>query len=490
MQLTDLTALELGAAIKSRACGVEEAVRASLARIAALDGRIGAFITVCEQEALQEARRVQRGIDDGSLTHPLAGVPMALKDNLSTRGVRTTCGSRMLEGYVPTFDATVVERLRALGAVCVGKTNMDEFAMGSSTETSYFHPTRNPFDPARVPGGSSGGSAAAVAAREVPYALGSDTGGSIRQPASFCGVTGLKPTYGAVSRYGLIAYASSLDQIGPLCRDALDAAAVHAAIAGADARDATSVQAPTLPPLGAPDLAGLCVGIPEEYLGEGLDPDVRARVLDCAQTLRELGAQVERCSMPALRAAIPAYYVLASAEASSNLSRYDGIKYGYRAAPRPDGEEDLTGLYARTRSEGFGREVKRRVLLGTFALCSGYYDAYYAKAQRARALIRASFDEALARFDALLGPTAPTTAFPLGERLDDPLQMYLGDIYTVSVNLAGLPGLSIPCGADAQGLPVGAQLIAAPFGEGTLLRIAAAYQAATGHHRRAPKEVG
>lgn len=490
MQLTDLTALELGAAIKSRACGVEEAVRASLARIAALDGRIGAFITVCEQEALQEARRVQRGIDDGSLTHPLAGVPMALKDNLSTRGVRTTCGSRMLEGYVPTFDATVVERLRALGAICVGKTNMDEFAMGSSTETSYFHPTRNPFDPARVPGGSSGGSAAAVAAREVPYALGSDTGGSIRQPASFCGVTGLKPTYGAVSRYGLIAYASSLDQIGPLCRDALDAAAVHAAIAGADARDATSVQAPTLPPLGAPDLAGLCVGIPEEYLGEGLDPQVRARVLDCAQTLRELGAQVEPCSMPALRAAIPAYYVLASAEASSNLSRYDGIKYGYRAAPRPDGEEDLTGLYARTRSEGFGREVKRRVLLGTFALCSGYYDAYYAKAQRARALIRASFDEALARFDALLGPTAPTTAFPLGERLDDPLQMYLGDIYTVSVNLAGLPGLSIPCGADAQGLPVGAQLIAAPFGEGTLLRIAAAYQAATGHHRRAPKEVG
>ncbi|HIQ72343.1 MAG TPA: Asp-tRNA(Asn)/Glu-tRNA(Gln) amidotransferase subunit GatA [Candidatus Onthenecus intestinigallinarum] len=490
MQLTDLTALELGAAIKSRACSAEEAVRASLARIAALDGRIGAFITVCEQEALQEARRVQRGIDDGSLTHPLAGVPMALKDNLSTRGVRTTCGSRMLERYVPTFDATVVERLRALGAVCVGKTNMDEFAMGSSTETSYFHPTRNPFDPARVPGGSSGGSAAAVAAREVPYALGSDTGGSIRQPASFCGVTGLKPTYGAVSRYGLIAYASSLDQIGPLCRDALDAAAVHAAIAGADARDATSVQAPTLPPLGAPDLAGLCVGIPEEYLGEGLDPQVRARVLDCAQTLRELGAQVEPCSMPALRAAIPAYYVLASAEASSNLSRYDGIKYGYRAAPLPDGEEDLTGLYARTRSEGFGREVKRRVLLGTFALCSGYYDAYYAKAQRARALIRASFDEALARFDALLGPTAPTAAFPLGERLDDPLQMYLGDIYTVSVNLAGLPGLSIPCGADAQGLPVGAQLIAAPFGEGTLLRIAAAYQAATGHHRRAPKEVG
>lgn len=472
MKLMDLTALELGRAIRSREVGVEEAVRASLDAIAARDGEIGAFLTVIEERALQDARLVQKGIDDGTLTHPLAGVPMALKDNISTKGVRTTCASRILESYTPVFDATVAQRLTALGAVCVGKTNMDEFAMGSSTENSAFQTTRNPIDLSRVPGGSSGGSAAAVAAREVPYALGSDTGGSIRQPASFCGVVGLKPTYGAVSRYGLIAYASSLDQIGPLCRDARDAAAVLGAIMGRDARDTTSVAAPAPAPGQTSDIRGMRIGIPEEYLGEGLDAGVRARVLACAETLKCLGASVDTFSLPTVAFAIPAYYVLASAEASSNLSRYDGIKYGARAADYAD----LTDLYLRSRSEGFGGEVKRRIMLGAFALSSGYYDAYYNKALKVKALIKQAFDAAFERFDAVLGPTAPTTAFKLGENTDDPLKMYLGDIYTVSVNLAGLPALSMPCGRDAKGLPVGAQLIGRPFDEETLLRIAMAYQ--------------
>ena len=472
MQLTDMTALELGRAIRRREVGVEEAARASLDAIAARDGEIGAFLTVTDKEALACARRVQKGIDAGTLTHPLAGVPMALKDNISTKGVRTTCASRMLENYVPVFDATVVERLSALGAVCVGKTNMDEFAMGSSTETSCFQTTRNPWDPARVPGGSSGGSAAAVAAREVPYALGSDTGGSIRQPASFCGVVGVKPTYGAVSRYGLLAYASSLDQIGPLCRDARDAAAVLGAIMGRDARDSTSVQAAAPALLETDGIGGMRIGIPEEYLGDGLDAGVRERILACAKMLQGLGASVEMFSLPNVAYAIPAYYVLASAEASSNLSRYDGIKYGLRAADYAD----LTDLYLKSRSEGFGGEVKRRIMLGAFALSSGYYDAYYNKALKVKALIKGAFDAAFTRFDAVLGPTAPTTAFLIGENMNDPLKMYLGDIYTVSVNLAGLPALSMPCGQDASGLPVGAQLIGRPFGEETLLRIAKAYQ--------------
>lgn len=483
MQLMDLTALELGERIRRRECSVEDAVRASLDAIRARDGKIGAFITVTEDEALRDARLVQKGIDDGTLTHPLAGVPMALKDNLSTRGVRTTCASRMLENYVPVYDAGAWERLRAIGAVCVGKTNMDEFAMGSSTETSFFGWTRNPWDLSRVPGGSSGGSAAAVAARMVPYALGSDTGGSIRQPASFCGVTGLKPTYGAVSRYGLLAYASSLDQIGPICRSACDADAVLHAIAGRDARDSTSVDLPISCP--APDMKDVRIGIPEEYIGNGLDAQVRSRVLNCVTALRTLGATVETFPLPILRYAIPAYYVLASAEASSNLSRYDGVKYGFRAGDY----EGLTDLYLKTRSEGFGREVKRRILLGAFALSSGYYDAYYNKALKVKALMKQAFDDALARFDAVLGPTAPTTAFQLGENADDPLSMYLGDIYTVSVNLVGLPGLSIPCGLDGRGLPVGVQLIGRPFGEKTLLGIAQAYQAVTEHHRQSPKEV-
>ena len=479
MDLFDLTALELGAAIRRREVGVVEVTRACLDRMSAMEGTVNAFITVTEKEALACAGQVQRGIDSGELTHPLAGVPMAVKDLISTKGVRTTCASRMLEGYVPVFDATVVERLRAIGAVCVGKTNMDEFAMGSSTESSYFGVTRNPWDASRVPGGSSGGSAAAVAAREVFYALGSDTGGSIRQPASFCGVTGIKPTYGAVSRYGLLAYASSLDQIGPLTIDATDAASVTRALMGRDAMDSTSVDAP-LPdmPEGC-DLTGLRVGIPEDYFGEGLDADVRARVMDAAHVLEGLGAQLVPVRMPVLDYAIPAYYVLACAEASSNLSRYDGVKYGFR----PERFDDLHDLYTTARSEGFGAEVKRRIMLGAFALSSGYYDAYYNKALRVKALIKRAFDDCFREADVLLTPAAPTTAFALGEHSDDPIKMYLGDIYTVSVNMAGLPGMVVPCGFDAAGLPVGAQLIGPAFGEGLLLRAAHAYQMRTDFHR-------
>ena len=482
MDLFDLTALELGAAIRRREVGVVEATRACLDRMSAVEGTVNAFITVTEKEALARAEQVQRGIDSGELTHPLAGVPMAVKDLISTKGVRTTCASRMLEGYVPVFDATVVERLRTIGAVCVGKTNMDEFAMGSSTESSYFGVTRNPWDASRVPGGSSGGSAAAVAAREVFYALGSDTGGSIRQPASFCGVTGIKPTYGAVSRYGLLAYASSLDQIGPLTIDALDAAAVTRVLMGRDGMDSTSVDAP-LPdmPEGC-DLTGLRVGIPEDYFGEGLDADVRARVMEAAHVLEGLGAQLVPVRMPVLDYAIPAYYVLACAEASSNLSRYDGVKYGFR----PERFDDLHDLYTTARSEGFGAEVKRRIMLGAFALSSGYYDAYYNKALRVKALIKRAFDDCLKEADVLLTPAAPTTAFALGEHSDDPIKMYLGDIYTVSVNMAGLPGMVVPCGFDAAGLPVGAQLIGPAFGEGLLLRAAHAYQTRTDFHRLRP----
>ena len=482
MDLFDLTALELGAAIRRREVGVVEATRACLDRMSAMEGTVNAFITVTEKEALARAEQVQRGIDSGELTHPLAGVPMAVKDLISTKGVRTTCASRMLEGYVPVFDATVVERLRAIGAVCVGKTNMDEFAMGSSTESSYFGVTRNPWDASRVPGGSSGGSAAAVAAREVFYALGSDTGGSIRQPASFCGVTGIKPTYGAVSRYGLLAYASSLDQIGPLTIDAMDAAAVTRALMGRDEMDSTSVDAPLPDMPESCDLTGLRVGIPEDYFGEGLSPDVRARVMAAAHELEGLGAQLVSVKTPMLEYAIPAYYVLACAEASSNLSRYDGVKYGFR----PEHFTDLHDLYTTARSEGFGAEVKRRIMLGAFALSSGYYDAYYNKALRVKALIKRAFDDCFASADVLLTPAAPTTAFALGEHSDDPIKMYLGDIYTVSVNMAGLPGMVVPCGFDAAGMPVGAQLIGPAFGEGLLLRAAHAYQTRTDFHRMRP----
>ena len=482
MELFDLTALELGAKIKAHEIGVVEATRACLDRIGEKERDVHAFITVTPELALARAEAVQRGIDDGTYTGPLAGVPMAIKDLISTKGVATTCASRMLERYVPVFDATVTKKLEAAGAVCLGKTNMDEFAMGSTTESSYFGVTRNPWNTARVPGGSSGGSAAAVAAREVFYALGSDTGGSIRQPASFCDVTGIKPTYGAVSRYGLLAYASSLDQIGPLTIDALDAAAVTRTIMGRDEMDATSVDVP-LPGMPAgDDLTGLRVGVPEDYFGEGLASDVRARVMDAAKQLEALGAKLVPVRMPILDYAIPAYYILACAEASSNLSRYDGVKYGYR----PEHFEDLHDLYLTARSEGFGAEVKRRIMLGAFALSSGYYDAYYNKALRVKALIKQGFDRCFEQADLLITPAAPTTAYALGAHTDDPIQMYLGDIYTVSVNMAGLPGMVVPCGFDSEGLPVGAQLIGPAFGEGSLFRAAHAYQLHTAFHRRFP----
>ena len=480
MELFDLTALELGAKIKKREIGVVEVTRACLDRIGEQEKTVHAFITVTPELALARAEAVQRGIDDGTYTGPLAGVPMAIKDLISTKGVATTCASKMLEHYVPVFDATVTKKLEAAGAVCLGKTNMDEFAMGSTTESSYFGVTRNPWNTARVPGGSSGGSAAAVAAREVFYALGSDTGGSIRQPASFCGVTGIKPTYGAVSRYGLLAYASSLDQIGPLTIDALDAAAVTRTIMGRDEMDATSVDVP-LPGMPAgDDLTGLRVGVPEDYFGEGLAVDVRARVMEAAKQLETLGATLVPVRMPILDYAIPAYYILACAEASSNLSRYDGVKYGYR----PEHFEDLHDLYLTARSEGFGAEVKRRIMLGAFALSSGYYDAYYNKALRVKALMKQGFDRCFEQADLLITPAAPTTAYALGAHTDDPIQMYLGDIYTVSVNMAGLPGMVVPCGFDGEGLPVGAQLIGPAFGEGNLFRAAHAYQLHTAFHRQ------
>jgi aspartyl-tRNA(Asn)/glutamyl-tRNA(Gln) amidotransferase subunit A len=486
----DLSALEIGAAIKSREIGVAELTRAALRQAA--DTPTNAFITICEEEALARAELVQSRVDGGEATSPLAGVPAAIKDNISTKGIRTTCASRILDNYIPMYDATAVERLYAADAVIIGKLNMDEFAMGSTNETSAFGAVRNPWDGDRCPGGSSGGAAAAVAARIIPYALGSDTGGSIRQPAAFCGVTGLKPTYGAVSRWGLIAYGSSLDQIGPLARDARDCAAILAALSGeADARDGTSVRyVPEPPPqcagqsqaLDDPSLKGLRVALPREAFERGLSGDVRDATLAAAKTLETLGAVVEWIPFPMFEYAVAAYYIIASAEAASNLSRYDGIRYGRGVA---DVGLSLEEAILRARGEGFGREVKRRLMLGNFVLSAGYYDAYYNKALQAKALLCDAFREAFGRFDMMLTPTAPSAALRLGENLDDPLAMYMGDVYTVPVNIAGLPALSLPCGFS-NGLPIGAQFIGAQFADAALLRAGAAYQSATDHHKRKP----
>lgn len=474
MDITKLTALALGRKIKAGEVTVEEAVRAQLAAIAEREKKYNCYITVLEEQALARAREVQEGIASGKYTSPIAGVPIAIKDNICTRGVKTTCASRILGDFKPPYDATVMEKLEAAGAVVLGKVNMDEFAMGSTTETSYYGETKNPWDVSRVPGGSSGGAAAAVAAEEAYIALGSDTGGSIRQPSAFCGVTGIKPTYGTVSRYGLIAYASSLDQIGPIARDVSDCAAMLTVISGGDRKDSTSVPQESFDYMDAlvDDVAGMRIGIPKGYFSEGLDAQVKAGILAAADVLRGKGAVVEEFDLEAVDYAIPAYYVIASAEASSNLSRYDGVKYGYRTA----NYEGLQDVYKRTRTEGFGDEVKRRMMIGAFVLSSGYYDAYYNKALKVKAIIKQGFDRAFEKYDVILGPTAPTTALKLGESLTDPLKMYLGDIYTVSVNLAGLPAISLPCGQDKNGLPIGLQLIGKPFGEKDIIRAAYSFE--------------
>jgi aspartyl-tRNA(Asn)/glutamyl-tRNA(Gln) amidotransferase subunit A len=484
--LTDLSAHDLHRAVLDRRISALEVADAALARIERLDRRLRAFNSVMADTARAKARSIDERLDAGEPVGPLAGVPVALKDNLCTRGTRTTCSSKILEQFVPPYDATVVERLDAADAIPVGKTNLDEFAMGSSTENSGFGPTANPWDPERAPGGSSGGSAAAVAAHQATLALGSDTGGSIRQPASFCGVVGLKPTYGRVSRYGLVAYASSLDQIGTFSRDVRDTALLLSVTAGHDPRDATCADE-AVPDYVAGlegDVRGLRIGLPREYFAEGLDPDVEQAVRAAADVYRELGAELVDLSLPHTPYAIPCYYLVATAEASSNLARYDGVHYGHRAA----GETDIVELYSRSRAEGFGAEVKRRIMLGTFALSSGYYDAYYLKALKVRQLIKQDFDRAWDTADCILCPVSPSVAFKLGERTQDPLAMYLSDIYTISCNLAGLPGLSIPCGPGAEGMPVGLQLLGKPFDEPTLLRVAHAYQQATDHHRTRPPE--
>ena len=472
-------------AIAGRTISAVEAVEAHLQRTAAIDGRVAAFTLVNADEARAAAAAVDRAFASGDTPGPLAGVPIAVKDILCTRGVPTRCGSRILENFVPPFDATSVERLRAAGAVILGKTNMDEFAMGSSTENSAFQVTRNPWDLERVPGGSSGGSAAAVAADLSPAALGTDTGGSIRQPAALCGVVGLKPTYGRVSRYGQVAFASSLDQIGPLANSVEDAALVFEAIAGHDPKDATSARlpAPRVRTALGRGAGGIRIGVPREYFARGLDDDVAKPVRAALDAAVALGASVREISLPHTEYAIPTYYIMATAEASSNLARYDGVRYGRREA----GAADLAALYLRSRSAGFGAEVKRRIMLGTYVLSSGYYDAFYRKGQQVRTLIRRDFDQAFDTVDAIVTPTSPSAAFRLGEKVDDPLAMYLSDIYTVTVNLAGLPGLSIPCGLTGAGLPVGLQIIGRRFEEETVLRLGAALEGALGFAARRPR---
>ena len=478
MNILDMTAVSLGAAIKNKEVTVLEATEAVLAQIEAKESEYHCYVTVDREGALAAAERIQRKIDAGELTGPLAGVPVAIKDNMCTEGMLTTCSSKILGNFVPTFSSEAVLNLQKAGAVILGKTNMDEFAMGSTTETSAFGVTKNPRNPEHVPGGSSGGSAAAVAAQECFYALGSDTGGSIRQPASYCGVVGLKPTYGTVSRYGLIAYGSSLDQIGPLCKDVTDCATIMEIIATHDPKDSTSVQRDDTDFTGAlvDDVKGMKIGIPRDYFGEGLDPEVKEAVLAAAKVLEAKGAIVEEFDLSLVEYAIPTYYTIAAAEASSNLERFDGIKYGYRT----EEYEGLHNMYKKSRSEGFGPEVKRRIMLGSFVLSSGYYDAYYLKALRVKALIKKAFDEAFAKYDVILGPVAPTTAPKLGASLSDPIKMYLSDIYTISVNLAGLSGLSIPCGMDSKGLPIGLQMIGDCFSEKKLIRAAFAYEQARG----------
>ena len=490
-QLWQLTVAEASRLLAGREISSAELTDACLERIAAVDEQISAYVTVTADLARQQAADADRRIASGN-ADPLTGIPMQIKDLLCTNGIPTTCASEMLAEYVPVYDATAVARLREQGAVLLGKGNMDEFGMGSSTENSAFFPTRNPWDTSRVPGGSSGGSAAAVAAGAAPFALGTDTGGSIRQPASFCGVTGLKPTYGRVSRYGLVAYASSLDQVGPLARDAADCALILQAIAGRDPRDATSLPDP-VPDYSAAltgDVSGLRLGVPTEYFAggsgsDGMDAGVRAAVTAAIDQLAALGAEIREVSLPTTEYALACYYIIAPSECSANLARYDGVKYGYSYQGDGQGDGDMWEAMERTRQHGFGPEVKRRIMLGAFALSSGYYDAYYRKAQQVRTLIRQDFARVFQEVDALAAPVSPVVAFPIGDRADDPVRMYLVDVYTLPVNMAGLPAMSVPCGFS-EGLPVGLQLIGPHLSEGRLLNVAHAYQQATEWHRERP----
>ncbi|MCL5960041.1 MAG: Asp-tRNA(Asn)/Glu-tRNA(Gln) amidotransferase subunit GatA [Chloroflexi bacterium] len=483
-ELSSLTIHEAHDLLKKKEISSLELTRAVLDRIAAVENRVKAYVTVTSDLAIEQAREADERIAKGDIT-PLTGVPVQIKDVISTKGVRTTCSSRMLEDFIPTYDATVVSKLKRLGMVMLGKGNTDEFAMGSSTENSAFFTTHNPWDLDRVPGGSSGGPAAAVAADEAIYSLGSDTGGSIRQPAALCGITGMKPTYGRVSRFGLVAFASSLDQIGPFTKDATDCALVMNVISGHDPNDSTSanVPVPDFTKALIPDLKGLRIGIPKEYFVEGMQPEVETIVKTAIGKLQELGAQVEwEVSLPHTKYALATYYIIAPSEASANLARYDGVKYGFSWQDASDAVE----MMSKTRQHGFGPEVKRRIMLGTYALSAGYYDAYYLKAQKVRTLIKRDFDEAFARYDALVVPTTPTTAFRIGEKANDPLQMYLSDVCTLPINMAGIAGLSVPAGF-ADGLPVGMQILGKPFDEQTLIRIAYAYEQATNWRERKPE---
>lgn len=474
MELMGLTAVELGKKIQAGEVKVKEALDAAYKQIEKVEGTIHSFVTIEKEEAYQCANKVQQLIDTKKLTSILSGVPVAIKDNMCTKGLRTTCSSKILENFVPSYTAEAVKNLEKAGAIIIGKTNMDEFAMGSTTETSFYGITKNPWNTAHVPGGSSGGSCTAVAAEECSFALGSDTGGSIRQPSSFCGVTGIKPTYGTISRYGLIAYGSSLDQIGPIAKDVTDCAVILETISSYDPKDSTSIKRERYHFTSAlkDSVKGMRIGIPRDYFTDGLEEEVKEFILQVADILKEKGAIVEEFDLSLVEYAIPAYYIIASAEASSNLARFDGVKYGYRTKEY----EGLHNMYKKTRSEGFGAEVKRRIMLGSFVLSSGYYDAYYLKALRTKALIKQAFDKAFQSFDVILAPASPTTAPLIGESLNDPIKMYLGDIYTVAVNLAGLPGITVPCGLDKKGLPIGVQFLGDCFMEEKIIRAAYTFE--------------
>ena len=474
MDITELTVHELQEKLKNKELTIKEITEAYINRINEKEKDVQAFVTELTDEAKKSAEEIQSKLENGEITGEFAGIPIGIKDNICTKGIKTTCSSRMLENFVSPYDATVIEKINNENMIDLGKLNMDEFAMGGSTEYSYFHPTRNPWNLNKVPGGSSGGSAAAVASNMVPWALGSDTGGSIREPASFCGVVGLKPTYGLVSRYGLVAFASSLDQIGPITKDVQDAAMLLNIIAGHDKKDTTSTDRPKVDYTKAlkNDVKGLKIGVPKEFFGEGINEEVKEQLQKAIETYKELGAEVEEFSLDIAQYALATYYIIACAEASSNLGRFDGIRYTYRTKEF----KSLKEIYKKSRSEGFGPEVKRRIILGTYVLSSGYYDAYYKKAQQVRTLVMNEFNKGFEKYDVILTPTSPTVAFDIGSKSNNPLEMYLADICTVSVNIAGLPGISIPCGVDKEGMPVGMQLIGNKFSEETILNAAYKYE--------------